>query len=79
MNGNENAFAGAMFFALMSLGAVLKIDDIMIGGAIGAGCALLATIFLRLALNKSAQASEEDHQRMEISSEQKLSNQPNRT
>ena len=70
MNGSENAFAGAMFFALISLGAVLKIDDIMIGGAVGAGCALLAAIFFRIALNKSAQAAEEDHQRMEVQFQQ---------
>ena len=35
MNGSENAYAGAMFFALISLGAVLKIEDVMIGGAVG--------------------------------------------
>ena len=70
MNGSENAYAGALFFALISLGAVLKIDDIMIGGGVGAACALLAAIFFRIAINKSAQAAEEDHQRMEVQFQQ---------
>lgn len=70
MNGSENAYAGAMFFALISLSAVLKIEDFIIGGAVGAGCALLAAIFFRIALNKSAQATEEDHQRMEVQFQQ---------
>ena len=70
MNGSENSYAGALFLALISLGAVLKIDDIMIGGAVGAVGALLAAITLRHALNQSAQAAEEDHQRMEVQFQQ---------
>ena len=69
MNGSENGYAGAIFFALMSLGALLKFDD-LVGWSIGAGCAILAAISLRSALNKSAQAAEEDHQRMEIQFQQ---------
>ncbi len=70
MTGSENGYAGALFLALISLGAVLKIDDIMIGGAVGAVGALLAAISLRHALNQSAQAAEEDHQRMEVQFQQ---------
>ena len=70
MNGSENGYAGALFFALISLGAVLKIEDLITGGAICAGGALLAAICLRRALNRSAQAAEEDHQRMEIQFQQ---------
>ncbi len=70
MNGSENGYAGALFFALISLGAVLKIEDLITGGAVGAVGALLAAISLRRALNRSAQAAEEDHQRMEIQFQQ---------
>ncbi len=70
MNGSENGYAGALFFALISLGAVLKIEDLITCGAVGAVGALLAAISLRRALNRSAQAAEEDHQRMEIQFQQ---------
>ena len=70
MNGSENAYAGAMLFALISLGAVLKIEDILIGGAVGGACALLAAIFFRIALNKAAQATEENYQRTEVQFQQ---------
>lgn len=69
MNGSENGYAGALFFALISLGAVLKIDNFT-GVLIGAGGAILAAISLRYALNKSAQATEENHQRMEVQFQQ---------
>lgn len=69
MNGSENGYAGALFFALISLGAVLKIDD-MIGLFVGAASALFAAVSLRRALVKSAQANEEDHQRIEIQLQQ---------
>ncbi|MBR0260332.1 MAG: hypothetical protein IJQ85_00915 [Selenomonadaceae bacterium] len=69
MNNSENGYAGAIFFALLSLGAILKINDIF-GLFIGAGCALLSAISLRLALIKSAQAVEENHQRMEVQFQQ---------
>ena len=70
MNGSENGYAGALFFALISLCAALKIEDFVTGCAICAGGALLAAISLRRALNRSAQAAEEDHQRMEIQFQQ---------
>ncbi|MBR4642337.1 MAG: hypothetical protein IKO74_06385 [Selenomonadaceae bacterium] len=69
MNGSENGYAGALFFALMSLAALLKLEDIF-GWAVGAGCAILSAICLRAALIKSAQAVEEDHQRIEIQFQQ---------
>ena len=78
MNGSENGYAGALFFALISLGAILKIEDLITGGAVGAGGAVLAAICLRRALNRSAQAAEEDHQRMEIQFQQ-LRNKINET
>ena len=69
MNGSENGYAGALFFALISFGALLKLEDIF-GWAVGAGCAILSAICLRAALIKSAQAVEEDHQRIEIQFQQ---------
>ena len=69
MFGSENAYASALFFALVCLGALIKLNDIA-GCLIGAGSALLAAISLRLALVKAAQTSEEDHQRMEIQFQQ---------
>ena len=69
MNGSENGYAGALFFALISLGALLKLDD-SVGWIVGAICALLSAISLRRALIKAAQANEEDHQRIEIQFQQ---------
>lgn len=69
MNGSENGYAGALFFALISLAALLKLEDIF-GWAVGVGCAILSAICLRSALIKSAQAVEEDHQRIEIQFQQ---------
>lgn len=69
MNGSENSYAGALFLAIMSVGAFLKLDD-ELGLAVGAVFALAAAISLRRALNQSAQAAEEDHQRLEIQFQQ---------
>ncbi len=69
MTDSENAYAGALFFALVSLGALLKLNDIA-GCLVGAGSALLAAISLRRALVKAAQDNEENHQRMEIQFQQ---------
>ena len=69
MNGSENSYASALFFTLITLGALLKIDDVT-SYAIGAGAAILAAVSLRHALNKSAQATEENHQRMEVQFQQ---------
>ena len=69
MNGSENGYAGALFFALVSLGAILKVDD-FIGLFVGAASAFFAAISLRRALVQSAQATEEDHQRIEIQLQQ---------
>ena len=69
MNGSENGYAGALFFALLSLGAILKVDDV-IGLFVGAAGAFFAAISLRRALVQSAQAAEEDHQRIEIQLQQ---------
>ena len=69
MNGSENGYAGAIFFALMSLGALVKLEDFF-GWSLGALFAFLAAIFLRAAVTKSASSVEEDHQRIEIQFQQ---------
>ena len=69
MNGSENGYAGAIFFALMSLGALIKLEDFF-GWSLGALFAFLAAIFLRAAVTKSASSVEEDHQRIEIQLQQ---------
>ncbi len=69
MNGGENGYAGALFFALVSMGALLKIDEVF-GWGIGAVGAVLAAICLKKAINASAMAAEEDHQRIEIQFQQ---------
>ena len=69
LNGSENGFAGALFFSLVSIGALLKVDDI-IGWGIGAFSALAAAICLRKALAQAADAAEDDHQRIEIQFQQ---------
>ena len=69
MNGSENGFAGSLFFALVSIGALLKVDDI-VGWIIGAISALAAAICLRKALSQSADGIEENHQRIEIQFQQ---------
>ena len=69
MNGSENGYAGALFFALISLGALFKLEN-EVGWIVGSLCATLAAISLRFALIKSAQAVEEDHQRIEIQFQQ---------
>lgn len=69
MNGSENGYAGALFFAIMSLGTLLEIDN-EVGFIVGTVCAVLAAISLRRALIKTAQANEEDHQRIEIQLQQ---------
>ena len=69
MNGGENGFAAALFFTLIAIGALLKLEDVT-GLALAAGSAIIAASFLRRALSNSAMAAEEDHQRMEIQFQQ---------
>ena len=69
MNGSENGFAGALFFSLIAVGAILKIDDVA-GLAVAVVSAMAAATCLRRALVKAADAAEEDHQRIEIQFQQ---------
>ena len=65
MNGSENGYACALFFTLISLGALIKLDGIECW-TVSAITAVLAAISLRQAILKSAQEAEENHQRIEI-------------
>ena len=69
MNGSENGFAGALFFSLIALGAILKIDDV-VGFAVAFIGAVAAAAFLRRAFIQMQISAEDDHQRMEIQFQQ---------
>ena len=69
MNGSENGFAGALFFSLIAVGAILKMEDIF-GLAVALGAAIAAAIFLRRGFIQAADAAEDDHQRIEIQFQQ---------
>lgn len=69
MNGSENGFAGALFFSLIALGAILKIDDVA-GLAVAAVSAIAAATSVRRAIINAAEAAEDDHQRIEIQFQQ---------
>ena len=69
MNGSENGFAVTLFFSLIALGAILKIDDVA-GLAIAAVSSMAAAAALRRAIINAAEAAEDDHQRIEIQFQQ---------
>lgn len=69
MNGSENGFAGTLFFSLIAVGAILKIEDAA-GLAVAAICAIAAATCLRRAILQKEMATEDDHQRIEIQFQQ---------
>lgn len=69
MNGSANGFAGALFFSLVAVGMILAVEGV-IGWVVGAFSAIFAAVNLRRALIQSAEAAEEDHQRLEIQFQQ---------
>ena len=66
---NENSMAGAVFFALVSIGALIKGDE-LIGIGIGLLCAIISAFFVKKSIMQSALAQEENHQRLEIQFQQ---------
>ena len=66
---NENSTAGAVFFALMSIGALIKGDEI-VGIGIGALCAIISAFFVKKSIMQAAMEQEENHQRLEIQFQQ---------
>ena len=66
---NENSTAGAVFFALMSIGALIKGDE-LIGIGLGALCAIISAFFIKKSIMQAAMEQEENHQRLEIQFQQ---------
>ena len=66
---NENSTAGAVFFALVSIGALIKGDE-LIGIGVGAVCAVISAFFVKKSIMQAAMAQEENHQRLEIQFQQ---------
>lgn len=64
MDNSENCFAGALFFTLVSVGTFLKVDDVAISVAIGIISALIASIFLKMGVNRAADEADEAHQQL---------------
>ena len=69
MNGRENSTAGALLFALISIGALIKGDE-LIGIGVGSICAIISAILLKQSIMQSASEQEENHQRIEIQFQQ---------
>jgi|GEM_PF-2219419 len=69
MNGSENGFAGTLFFSLIAIGALLKLEDVA-AIAIAALCAVAAATCLRRAILQMEMATEDDHQRIEVQFQQ---------
>ena len=71
---NEDTMAGALFFALLSIATLLKLDELMeisgIGLAVSIICAIISAFFLKKSIMQSAITEEENHQRLEIQFQQ---------
>ena len=71
---NEDTMAGALFFALLSIAMLFKLDEIMeisgIGLAVSIICAIISAFFLKKSIMQSAITEEENHQRLEIQFQQ---------
>ncbi len=66
---NENSTAGAVFFALMSIGALIKSDEV-VGIGVGVLCAIISAFFVKKSIMQAAMEQEENHQRLEIQFQQ---------
>ena len=69
MNGRENSTAGALLFALVSMGALIKGDE-LIGIGVGSVCAIISAILLKQSVMQAASEQEDNHQRIEIQFQQ---------
>ena len=61
--------AAALFFALLSVGALLKGDEV-IGIGFGLLCAVMAAFFMKKSIMQADMSEEENHQRLEIQFQQ---------
>ena len=66
---NENTTAAALFFALVSIGAMIKGDDV-VGIGVGAIAAIVSAFFLKRSIMQAAIAEEDNQQRLEIQFQQ---------
>lgn len=71
---NEDSMAGSLFFALLSIAVLFKLDEITeitgIGLGVGVICAIISAFFLKKSIMQAAIAEEENHQRLEIQFQQ---------
>ena len=70
MNGRETSAAAALFFSLLSIGVLLKVEDlpIAVGGA--AACALLAALMMKKMIMQTVSEAEDNYQRLEAQFQQ---------
>ena len=73
MNGRETSAAAALFFSLLSIVLLLKLDELAgtgagIGGA--AVCALIAAFMMKKTIMQAALEAEDNHQRLEVQFQQ---------
>ncbi|MBR1858356.1 MAG: hypothetical protein IJ797_02520 [Selenomonadaceae bacterium] len=69
MNGRENSTALALFFTLVTIGALIKGDE-LVGIGVGSFCAIMAAFFVKQSIMQAAVSEEENHQRLEIQFQQ---------
>ena len=71
---NENTTAGALFFALLSIAALMKLDPLIemegAGLVLSVIFAVISAFFLKKSIMQAAIAQEENHQRLEIQFQQ---------
>lgn len=71
---NENTTAGSLFFALLSIAALMKFDSLLgtegIGFAFSLIFAIVSAFFLKKSIMQEAITQEENHQRIEIQFQQ---------
>ena len=65
MNGRDTSAAAAVFLALMSIGLLLKLDDVIISCAGSAVCAMLSALMTKKALMQTSSEFEDVYQRLE--------------
>lgn len=70
MNGRDISAAAALFFALLSIGLLLKLDDILISAGGASFCAVLAALMMKKTILQAQQEAEDNHQRLEVQFQQ---------
>ena len=65
MNGRDTSAAMAMFFALLSIGLLLKLDDVMMSCSGAACCAMISAFMVKKAIMQTSSEFEDIYQRIE--------------